>query len=207
MVCVGDRYNGAGNEMRSVTLYLMSDSYLGMDQQYTVGLGPQGRGVGAGAAAAPNAAAQLKYSGNAPTSDVQRGGARAGNGRSDTLSGSAYGNGAQAASVAATAHIGGSGSAHSMSTSAAASVPAVASTPATTSDGSAGGRRTSVDELCVICWERPRECGLLHGGTLHNAVCRACAQHVALGSPCPMCRQPVESLVDSQGCEMHVSLS
>ncbi|GLC38256.1 hypothetical protein PLESTM_000704700 [Pleodorina starrii] len=48
---------------------------------------------------------------------------------------------------------------------------------------------------CVICMSAPLEAGFMHGDSVHFCVCRACSAHVAVGAPCPLCRQSVERVV------------
>ena len=55
--------------------------------------------------------------------------------------------------------------------------------------------------LCVVCMERVREVGYLHAGTpatVHLATCRPCAWLAKNKDrlECPVCRQPVDSVVD-----------
>jgi hypothetical protein len=50
-------------------------------------------------------------------------------------------------------------------------------------------------DLCVICLSAAREVGLLHGSTVHKCLCRECAGMIAVGAPCPMCRQRVERVL------------
>uniref|UniRef100_A0A7S3VNP8 RING-type domain-containing protein n=1 Tax=Dunaliella tertiolecta TaxID=3047 RepID=A0A7S3VNP8_DUNTE len=52
------------------------------------------------------------------------------------------------------------------------------------------------DEICVICLSAPRQSGFVHAGTTHSIVCRACSKAIPVGSPCPLCRQLVEKIVD-----------
>lgn len=54
----------------------------------------------------------------------------------------------------------------------------------------------SDDELCVICLSARREAGFLHGTTLHMCVCRDCCKMVAPGANCPLCRAPVERVIN-----------
>ncbi|GFH20240.1 ANK_REP_REGION domain-containing protein [Haematococcus lacustris] len=50
---------------------------------------------------------------------------------------------------------------------------------------------------CVICWSAPREVGLLHGSSVHKCVCRECAAGMKAGiTPCPLCRQTVERVLN-----------
>jgi hypothetical protein len=50
------------------------------------------------------------------------------------------------------------------------------------------------DRLCVVCLSEPRAVGLLHGTSMHVCACPACAARLQ-GGPCPICRAPVERLV------------
>jgi hypothetical protein len=48
---------------------------------------------------------------------------------------------------------------------------------------------------CAICMSHVSDAALLHGTSVHMCVCRSCAMHFAIGTPCPMCRLPVERVV------------
>ena len=50
------------------------------------------------------------------------------------------------------------------------------------------------DRLCVVCLSEPRAVGLLHGTSMHVCACPACAARLQ-GGPCPICRAPVERVV------------
>ncbi|KAL6746765.1 hypothetical protein V8C86DRAFT_1800522, partial [Haematococcus lacustris] len=53
----------------------------------------------------------------------------------------------------------------------------------------------------VVCLDEPASVGLLHGSTVHQCVCVACAELLAeqpcgsAGPACPVCRLPVERLL------------
>lgn len=52
------------------------------------------------------------------------------------------------------------------------------------------------DDLCLICFERPRDASFVHGDSAHSNCCFACAsQQDAMGRPCPTCRLPIEKVV------------
>ena len=53
------------------------------------------------------------------------------------------------------------------------------------------------DELtCVICMENPTDATLVHGSTAHVCCCLACAKNLQqLKQSCPMCRKPIESVL------------
>lgn len=55
----------------------------------------------------------------------------------------------------------------------------------------------SDSELCVVCMDRPREAGFVHGKAMHLVVCNTCVELVAVGSPCTMRRVPVEHIVSA----------
>jgi len=72
----------------------------------------------------------------------------------------------------------------------------------------AGGSSTSLatltssnadacDELtCVICMEKPTDATLVHGTTAHVCCCLLCAHNLQLlQQACPMCRKPIESVL------------
>ena len=50
--------------------------------------------------------------------------------------------------------------------------------------------------LCIICLTDKRTVGLLHGSSMHVVACAGCAPHLR-NQPCPMCRAPVERLVEN----------
>ncbi|GIL49860.1 hypothetical protein Vafri_6172, partial [Volvox africanus] len=53
---------------------------------------------------------------------------------------------------------------------------------------------------CLACMDAPRECGFLHGGTVHMGLCVQCTSRLpstAEGAlSCPVCRQPVERVIE-----------
>lgn len=53
------------------------------------------------------------------------------------------------------------------------------------------------DALCVVCLEEPRAAGLVHGETVHRAVCRRCADVLMQrqGATCPVCRAVIDRIV------------
>lgn len=49
---------------------------------------------------------------------------------------------------------------------------------------------------CCICFDRPKDCAIIHGGTAHIACCFVCASATkAQNQGCPICRQPIELVV------------
>ncbi len=48
---------------------------------------------------------------------------------------------------------------------------------------------------CVICLTAAQAVGFLHGDSVHRCVCRDCSRRIAVGAPCPLCRQPVERVL------------
>lgn len=59
------------------------------------------------------------------------------------------------------------------------------------------GATSNEGVLCVVCWSRPKEAGLVHGNSLHRCCCLYCATNlVSLGQPCPMCRRPIERILE-----------
>jgi hypothetical protein len=96
------------------------------------------------------------------------------------------------------------------SAGATGSAASAASRPATTDAAAAEGDDDEDSRTCVVCLSEPRNAGLLHGSTVHKVCCRNCA--IALmqaaasgrggrgGGParalCPVCRAPVERVLD-----------
>lgn len=53
------------------------------------------------------------------------------------------------------------------------------------------------EQLCVVCFSRAKEAGFVHGNSLHRCCCLYCASNLmSLGHPCPLCRQPIERVVE-----------
>ncbi len=54
-----------------------------------------------------------------------------------------------------------------------------------------------LEGTCLICNERVRNAGLLHGDTVHTVTCIECADSLmkSENKTCPMCRQPIEKVV------------
>ncbi|GIM01990.1 hypothetical protein Vretimale_6694 [Volvox reticuliferus] len=56
------------------------------------------------------------------------------------------------------------------------------------------------DFACLACMDAPRECGFLHSGTVHMGLCMECASRLPPAAEgalsCPVCRQPVERIVE-----------
>jgi hypothetical protein len=48
--------------------------------------------------------------------------------------------------------------------------------------------------LCVVCLEAPRSAALIHGATAHLCCCMTCAAALSL---CPMCRAPIQTVVQT----------
>ena len=49
---------------------------------------------------------------------------------------------------------------------------------------------------CVVCLDRTRNATITHGETGHMCCCYDCALDLQWrGDPCPMCRQPIDSVV------------
>ena len=59
----------------------------------------------------------------------------------------------------------------------------------------AGNRDPEEESLCVICLAAERTVGFMHGRSVHRCVCAECSELFKVGSPCPLCRQPVEVVV------------
>ncbi|KAG1662280.1 hypothetical protein FOA52_002169 [Chlamydomonas sp. UWO 241] len=59
---------------------------------------------------------------------------------------------------------------------------------------------------CAICLEAPPAAGFLHGDTVHR-VCRGCAPKFHVGGPCPMCRVPVERVLQGGELPVHVGIT
>eukprot|EP00210_Caulerpa_lentillifera_P007420 g7091.t1 len=54
----------------------------------------------------------------------------------------------------------------------------------------------SVDSRCVICLEKQRTVGFVHGSSMHICVCHDCAQHFSrVVDRCPLCRQTIHHVV------------
>jgi len=53
------------------------------------------------------------------------------------------------------------------------------------------------DDVCVVCFNRPRTVGFLHGESLHRCVCQACAQQIIENGKgtCPMCRKSIDKVI------------
>ncbi|GAX79195.1 hypothetical protein CEUSTIGMA_g6635.t1 [Chlamydomonas eustigma] len=50
--------------------------------------------------------------------------------------------------------------------------------------------------VCVICMDAPMTAGFLHGKTVHKCVCTGCSKGIRPGNLCPMCRVPVEAVLE-----------
>lgn len=60
----------------------------------------------------------------------------------------------------------------------------------------AAAARSSVEQLCVVCMAEPRTMSFVHGDSAHLCCCAECAAAVrAQHQPCPLCRQPIETVV------------
>jgi len=53
------------------------------------------------------------------------------------------------------------------------------------------------DDVCVVCFNRPRTVGFLHGDSLHRCVCQGCAQRIIENGKgnCPMCRKKIDQVI------------
>lgn len=53
------------------------------------------------------------------------------------------------------------------------------------------------DGLCVICLDKPKTCGFVHGASMHRCVCKDCAKTLQESGDglCPVCRQKVEHTI------------
>lgn len=53
------------------------------------------------------------------------------------------------------------------------------------------------DELCVICLDKPKSCGFVHGSSMHRCVCTDCAITIREHGDglCPVCRQKIEHVI------------
>jgi len=78
----------------------------------------------------------------------------------------------------------------------AAAAPAAPSAPPSAPPAAFLVRQEEQEEasLCIICLTDKRTVGLLHGSSMHVVACAGCAPRL-MGSPCPLCRAPVERLV------------
>jgi len=54
------------------------------------------------------------------------------------------------------------------------------------------------ERQCVICLSEPSTFGVLHQGSMHLCMCRACAQLFSENT-CPVCRTGVERVVRVYG--------
>lgn len=54
-----------------------------------------------------------------------------------------------------------------------------------------------LEGMCLICNERVRNAGLLHGDSVHTVTCIECAGDLmkSASANCPMCRQPIEKVL------------
>lgn len=53
------------------------------------------------------------------------------------------------------------------------------------------------DNLCVVCLDKPKTCGFVHGTSMHRCVCQDCATRLQQSGDglCPVCRQKVEHVI------------
>jgi len=53
------------------------------------------------------------------------------------------------------------------------------------------------NNLCVICLDKPKSCGFVHGTSIHRCVCQECAETVQKSGDglCPICRQRIEHVI------------
>lgn len=57
-------------------------------------------------------------------------------------------------------------------------------------------RQSALEDQCLVCLADFRTSTIVHGETGHIACCLVCARILkAQGSPCPICRQPIELVV------------
>ena len=51
-------------------------------------------------------------------------------------------------------------------------------------------------EICLICLSNERDATIVHGGTGHIATCLGCARILkARGDNCPVCRLPIDTVI------------
>jgi hypothetical protein len=56
------------------------------------------------------------------------------------------------------------------------------------------------NKLCVICMDASRNAVIAHGNTAHTVCCLPCANDLLTrAAPCPMCRQPIEHVLQNFG--------
>mmetsp|Transcript_37533 Transcript_37533/g.71932 ORF Transcript_37533/g.71932 Transcript_37533/m.71932 type:complete len:310 (-) Transcript_37533:205-1134(-) len=65
------------------------------------------------------------------------------------------------------------------------------------SPGSRRVREEADQDVCVVCMDRPRQAGFVHGKTMHHVACHECARIIAaMPNPrCPMCNDPILTVV------------
>jgi len=53
------------------------------------------------------------------------------------------------------------------------------------------------DNLCVVCLDKPKCCGFVHGTSMHRCVCQDCAKTLQESGDglCPVCRQKIEHVI------------
>lgn len=53
------------------------------------------------------------------------------------------------------------------------------------------------DNLCVVCLDKPKCCGFVHGTSMHRCVCQDCAKRLQESGDglCPVCRQKIEHVI------------
>jgi len=75
------------------------------------------------------------------------------------------------------------------------SLAAMGSSTSLASLDSASGLET--DQMtCVICMEKPSDATLVHGRSAHVCCCLECAANLQhMGHSCPMCRKPIEAVL------------
>lgn len=65
-----------------------------------------------------------------------------------------------------------------------------------TSKPAAESADAATDNSCVVCFVNVRNAGLVHGAAMHQGVCLECAKQImSSGGQCPICRAPVEKVV------------
>lgn len=53
------------------------------------------------------------------------------------------------------------------------------------------------DDMCSICLSEPKTHGCLHGDTIHKFACSGCITRFNTGENCPICREPIERIVQT----------
>ncbi|XP_033626540.1 uncharacterized protein LOC117289503 [Asterias rubens] len=67
--------------------------------------------------------------------------------------------------------------------------------------GPSSSQSTSVvtkhyNDLCIICYSRPKTASIIHGRTGHQVCCYPCAKKLHhRGKPCPVCRRSIQAVI------------